>query len=76
MGQLAAAFFAVPTAALLWLATNKHLAIWGPAGAFIGSSGFWLILGLFALMSVFRPDLFPHLLGKVWRGLVKCENWL
>ena len=27
MGQLAATFFAIPTAALLWFATNKHLAI-------------------------------------------------
>jgi hypothetical protein len=75
MGQLASAFFAIPTAALLWLTTNKHLAIWGPSGAFIGSTGFWLVLGFFAFVSVFLPNLFPSLLGKVWHGLIRFEQW-
>lgn len=74
MGQLAAAFFAVPTAALLWFATNKYLAIWG-AGAFIGSTGFWLIIALFACVSIFLPRLFPDLLGKVWHGIIRFEQW-
>ena len=75
MGQLAAAFFAIPTAALLWFATNKHLAIWGPSHSFIGSSGFWLVLGFFAFVSLFLPNLFPSLLGKVWHGLIRFEQW-
>lgn len=75
MGQLAAAFFAVPTAALLWFATNKHLALWGPSGAFIGSTGFWLVLSFFAFVSVFLPKLFPSLLGKAWHGLIRLEQW-
>ncbi len=75
MGQLAAAFFAIPTAALLWFATNKHLAIWGPTDAFIGSKGFWLVLAVFAVVSVFLPRLFPSLLGKVWHGIIRMEQW-
>ncbi|MGY8870148.1 MAG: hypothetical protein ACKVJE_06870 [Pseudomonadales bacterium] len=75
MGQLAAVFFAVPTAALLWFATNKYLAIWGPSGAFIGSTGFWLIIALFAFVSVFSPRFFPALLGKVWHGIIRFEQW-
>ncbi|WP_419536494.1 hypothetical protein [Endozoicomonas sp.] len=69
-------FFAVPTAALLWFATNKHLAIWGTGDSFIGSQGFWLIIGCFAFVSLFLPKLFPELLGKVWRGIIKGEQWL
>ncbi|MEJ2756305.1 MAG: hypothetical protein P8104_10870 [Gammaproteobacteria bacterium] len=75
MGQLAAAFFAVPTAAILWFATNKHLAMWRPSGAFIDSTGFWLIVLFFAIISLFLPRLFPSLLGKVWRGLIRFEQW-
>ena len=75
MGQLAAAFFAVPTAVILWFATNKYLAIWGPFGAFIGSSGFWFIVLFFAITSLFLPRLFPSLLGKVWHGLIRFEQW-
>lgn len=75
MGQFAAACFALPTSALLWFTTNKHLAIWGPADAFIGSNGFWLVLGVFGFVSVFMPALFPALLGKVWRGIIQWERW-
>ncbi|BBB26032.1 hypothetical protein [Amphritea japonica] len=75
MGQLAAALFAVPTAALLWFATNKQLALWGPGGAFIGATGFWLILACFAFVSLFIPRFFPSLLGKVWNGIIRIEQW-
>jgi len=67
--------FAVPTAALLWFATNKRLAVWGPKGAFFGTNGFWVVLGFFAFVSFFFPKLFPSLLGKIWRGFIKFENW-
>ncbi len=72
MGPLATALFATPTAALLWLATNKHL---GPSGAFLGTTGFWLVLGGFALVALLIPRLFPSLLGKLWHGLIKFEHW-
>ena len=74
-GQIAAAFFAVPTAALVWLATNRELAFWGQPGAFLGAKAFWLILGFFASVSIFLPNLFPSLLGKVWHGLIKWFQW-
>lgn len=74
MGQLAAIFFSLPTAAFLWLATNKYLAVWGASGAFIGSKGFWLILGCFAFISVFMPRLFPSLMGKIWHGIISLER--
>lgn len=76
MGQFAAICFAIPTAALLWFATNKHLAIWGTSDTFIGAAGFWLILGVFAVVSLFLPRLFPGFLGKVWRLLISAEKWL
>ncbi len=72
MGQLAAAFFAIPTAALLWFATNQQLAL---SGIFIGLNGFWLIIAIFAFISIFIPRLFPSILGKVWHGLIKIEQW-
>ncbi|WP_417696706.1 hypothetical protein [Psychromonas sp.] len=64
LGQFASMLFALPTTALLWLATNKYLTFWAPENAFIGSIGFWAILGLFAFISLFYPRLFPSLLGK------------
>ena len=75
MGQLAALFFALPSAAILWFATNKHLALWGPTGALMGATGFWLVLGFFAFVSIFLPKLFPSLLGKVWHALIRLEQW-
>ncbi|MBO2627979.1 hypothetical protein I6M59_06530 [Shewanella algae] len=70
MGQLAALVFAVPTAVLLWLATNKHLALWSNGQAFIGSQGWWLTLAVFALTALLLPRLFPSLLRKVWQLLI------
>ncbi|MEL4482811.1 hypothetical protein AAEH76_04375 [Shewanella algae] len=70
VGQLAALVFAVPTAALLWLATNKHLALWSNGQAFIGSLGWWLTLAVFALTALLLPRLFPSLQGKVWQLLI------
>ena len=75
IGQFAALLFATPTAILLWVSTNKYLAIWGPSNAFIGTTGFWSIIGFFAFVSTFLPRLFPSLLGKVWHGLIKAERW-
>jgi hypothetical protein len=75
MGQLAAAFFAVPTAAIVWLGTNKYLTFWSSDGAFWGTEGFWTIMGIFALVSVFLRGLFPSFLGKVWRVLIQVERW-
>lgn len=75
MGQLAAAFFAVPTAALLWFATNKYLVILWSSDVFFGSTGFWSIVVVFAVVSLFLPRLFPAFLGKVWQSLIHIERW-
>ena len=75
MGQLACALFAIPTAAMLWSATNRVVALWGPSGAFVGAPGFWLMLGFFACVSVFLPKIFPSLLGKVWHLIVRLNQW-
>ncbi len=75
MGQLAAAIFSVPTAGLLWLLTNKHLAIWAAGDVFWGAKGFWIVVGVFAFVSVFFPRLFPSLLGFVWRSIIRVEQW-
>ena len=74
IGVIASLFFSLPTSALLWLATNKQLALWAD-GTFIGARGFWLVLGIFTLIALILPNLFPTLLGKVWRAIIKLELW-
>lgn len=74
IGVIASLFFSVPTSGLIWFATNKNLALWAD-GAFIGANGFWMVLGFFTLIALIFPHLFPDLLGKVWRAIIKFELW-
>jgi hypothetical protein len=75
-GFLAAMFIAAPTVALIWFATNKHLAFWGTPDAFISTRVFWFILGSFALVALILPNIFPSILGGIWRWFIKIQNWL
>ncbi|MCH2157160.1 MAG: hypothetical protein MK096_00050 [Oleiphilaceae bacterium] len=70
----AAMIFGVPTAILLWFLANRELALWGPSGAHVNDLGFWLIILFFALTSVVFPKLYPRLLGKVWRFIIRYER--
>jgi hypothetical protein len=76
IGLIAAMFFAVPTAALVWFGTNKQLAFWGTPDAFISTEAFWFILGGFALSALAFPNAFPSILGGIWQGLIKIHRWL
>ncbi|WP_370051658.1 hypothetical protein [Neptunomonas sp.] len=67
--------FAVPTAGFIWLFTNTKLAVWGPDGAFLGSTGFWAVLGGFTIIALVAPDLFPDFLGKVWQTILRVGHW-
>jgi len=75
IGLIVSLVFAVPTAILIWFATNKNLALLGSSNTLLGSDGFWLILGVFALVAVILPNFFPSLLGKIWHTFIKIENW-
>ncbi len=76
MGLLAAMVFAFPTAILIWLLTNRKLALYGPSNAYINGTGFWLIIGFFAFTATFFPRLYPSILGKIWRFIINYErNW-
>lgn len=73
MEFLAAMLFAVPTAAVIWFAASKSLALWTdrqPSGG-----GFLIILSSFVLVALFLPGLFPSLFGKVWQALIKFSKW-
>jgi len=76
MGLLAAMFFVVPTVALVWFGTNRHLAFWGTPEAFISTKVFWVTIGIFALIALIFPNIFPSLLGGIWRWFIKIQNWL
>lgn len=75
MGQLAALFFSVPTAVFLWLFTNRELALWGNGNLFLNTLGFWMIVGFFVLISAIFPKLFPSILSKIWRGIIRFDQW-
>ena len=73
MGFLAAMLFAVPTAAVIWFAASKSLALWTDLQPSLG--GFLILQGGFALVALFLPELFPTLFGKVWQALIKFSRW-
>ena len=75
MGLLAASFFAFPTAILMWLLANRELALYGASDAFITTNGFWAIIGFFTVIAIIFPQLFPSLLGKIWRFIVHYERF-
>lgn len=75
MSFVAGMVFAIPTAGFIWFFTNTKLAVWGPDGAFLGSTGFLVVLGIFAIIALVVPDLFPDFLGKVWQTILKVGHW-
>jgi hypothetical protein len=62
----------VPTAALIWIGVNKELAFWG---GFLGSSYLVVCIIVFAVLALLFPRLFPSILGNIWRGIIKIQNW-
>lgn len=60
--------FSVPTAAVVWLIVNIHLAY---VGDFLGSGYLWTTIAIFAIAAFVAPDTFPEILEKVWHWLAK-----
>ena len=73
MAVLSSLLFSVPTAALIWLGVNKHLALFW--NGFIGSGYLISCIVLFALIAFIAPRLFPSLLGKIWQGMLSVQRW-
>lgn len=67
----ASLFFSVPTAALIWLGVNKELAFWG---GFLSSTYLIACIIIFAVLALLLPQLFPSILGSIWRGIVRVER--
>ena len=72
IGLFASLFFSVPTAAFIWLGVNKELAYWG---GFLGSTYLIACIIIFAVLALLLPQLFPSILGGIWRGIVRIERW-
>jgi len=76
-GAAASLFFSVPTAAFIWFALNKRLAlhslpfIEGPVG------GAWLVAAIvfLACFAFVFPRRFTRFLGGVWHGLHRIINF-
>ena len=69
IGLCASLFFSVPTAALLWLSINRQLTY--VDGGFLNSNYLLGCISIFALISFVLPQLFPSVLGWVWRMMLK-----
>jgi len=68
----ASLFFSVPTAGFIWLGVNKELAYWG---GFLSSTYLVACIIVFAIMALLFPQLFPSILGGLWRGILKVGHW-
>jgi hypothetical protein len=66
-------FFAVPTAALIWLGVNKQLAYFDTG--FFSSTYLVACIIVFSVIALLFPQLFPSILGGIWRGILKVERW-
>lgn len=65
--------FSIPTAALLWLSVNKQLAL---LDAGFLTSGYLLgCIAVFCVLALLFPQLFPSILGYIWRGMLKFGRW-
>jgi len=73
IGLFASLLFSVPTAAFIWLGVNKQLALLD-AGFFTSDYLVGCIV-LFFVLALLFPQLFPSILGSIWRGLLKVERW-
>ena len=72
-GLLASLFFSIPIAAFIWLGVNKQLAYFD-AGFFSSDYLIGCVI-LFAIIAFLLPQLFPAILGAIWRGILKIERW-
>ncbi len=73
IGLFASLFFSVPTATLIWLGVNKQLAYFD-AGFFSSSYLVGCII-VFSVIALLFPQLFPSVLGSIWRGILKIQRW-
>ena len=73
IGLFASLFFSVPTAAFVWLGINKQLAYFD--AGFFSSTYLVACILVFAVIALLLPQLFPSILGRVWRGILKIERW-
>ena len=65
-------FFSVPTAVLLWVWANSQLMY---VGGFLGSRYFFGCIVTFSVLALVFPNLFPSMLGSVWRAMVAVWRW-
>lgn len=72
LGVLASLVFSVPTAILLWMLINHELFHWQ---AFLASDYLLLIVGVFALLALILPNLFPVIMERIWRSLIQWLRW-
>ncbi|WP_100640326.1 hypothetical protein [Marinobacter salexigens] len=70
---IASLFFSIPTAAFVWLWVNLELAVYW--GGFFSSSYLITSIIVFAMLALLLPQLFPSILGGIWRGIVKVWGW-
>ena len=73
IGLFASLFFSVPTAALIWFGVNKQLAYFD--ARFFGSSYLVGCIVVFSVIALLLPQLFPSILGGIWRSILKVERW-
>ncbi|MEW5754760.1 MAG: hypothetical protein AB1810_00500 [Pseudomonadota bacterium] len=67
MGVLASLLFSIPTCVLLWLMINVELISFDTV---IGLQGVLILIGAFAMLAFVLPNLFPSLLGRLWRAML------
>lgn len=70
----ASLFFSVPTAAFVWIWVNLELARYWDG--FLSSSYLVTCIIVFAVLALLLPQLFPSILGGIWRGIAKAWGWL
>ncbi len=69
----ASLFFSIPTAAFIWLWVNIELAVYWDG--FLSSSYLVTCIIVFAVLALLLPQLFPSILGGIWRGIAKVWSW-
>ncbi|WP_309044320.1 hypothetical protein [Marinobacter sediminicola] len=69
----ASLFFSIPTAAFVWLWANLELAVYWDG--FLSSSYLVTCIIVFAVLALLLPQLFPSILGAVWRAIAKVWGW-
>ena len=73
IGLFASLFFSIPTAAFIWLGVNKQLAFLD--AGFFSSDYLVACIVVFFVLALLFPQLFPSILGSIWRGILKVERW-